>query len=201
MHAMPKLSWLGLSVLFLVGCATPPNPSSRRPTDEEGLTSSDVDMHDYNLVMEKIATSLLQADLRTSDGRKPVITFGPIYNHTNYNIETRMLQEDIRIPVLRSGKAHFSTATDHLKPGGESGELYRQLEFQNQSGQVSAATAKQFGQLIGADYILFGNIYNIGRQNRQVVESNYNFVLTLTSVETGLAVWSDKKQIRKQIRR
>ncbi len=194
------LIWFVLAVTFFAGCSTPPNRSVYRPSDEEGIASKGVDLHDYQLVVEKMVTSMLKNGLETESGKKPVISLGPIYNRTPYHIEVRMIGEDIRTEVLKSGLAKFSTATDFAQKGGESGDLYTQLEFQNESGHVTEATAKKYGQIVGADYVLFGNIYSLERQAGGSTEANFKFNLTLTEVATGLAVWSDTKPVRKMLR-
>lgn len=191
-----------LSVIAgLAGCSTPPNTSAYVPTDEEGVASKGVDSRDYQLVVEKMVTSMLKQGMETETGKKPVISLGPIVNRTPYKIEVRMIGEDIRTEVLKSGLAKFSTATDFEHKGGESGDLFKQLEFQNESGHVSPDTAKKYGQLVGADYILYGNIYNIERTAKDgATEANFKFNLTMTEVKTGLAVWADTKPVRKLIR-
>ncbi len=189
--------FLALSVL--TACTTPPNTSVYRPAGEEGIASPGVDAHDYNLVVERMVTSMLRHGLKTESGKVPVISLGPIYNRTPYRIEVRMIGEDIRMEVMKSGLARFSTATDYAQRGGESGDLYKQLEFQNESGHVNPATAARFGQIVGADYILFGNIYSLERRAGRTTEANFRFNLTLTEVATGLAVWSDTKPVRKML--
>jgi penicillin-binding protein activator len=189
-----------LGLATMVGCATPVNRSVYRPSDEEGVASRGVDLHDYQLVVEKMVTSMLKHGLQTDAGKRPVISLGPIYNRTPYNIEVRMIGEDIRTEILKSGLAKFSTATDFSHKGGESGDLYKQLEFQNESGQVNPATAAKYGQIVGADYILYGNIYSLERSSGGTTEANFKFNLTLTEVATGLAVWSDTKPVRKMLR-
>jgi uncharacterized protein (TIGR02722 family) len=188
------------TVVAFSGCVTSMNTSVYAPANEEGIASRGVDLYDYQLVVEKMVTSMLKHGLETDAGKKPVITLGAIYNRTPYNVEVRMIGEDIRTEVLKSGLAKFSTATDFSKKGGESGALYKQLAFQNESGHVSGATAKSYGQIVGADYILFGNIYSIERRAGRTTEANFKFNLTLTEVATGLAVWSDTKPIRKMLR-
>ena len=194
--------WLfGLAaVLGLAGCTTPPNTSAYVPPEEEGIASKGVDLHDYQLVMEKMVSSMLKHGLQTEEGKKPVIALGPIYNRTPYNIEVRMIGEDIRTEVLKSGLAKFSTAADFEHKGGESGDLYKQLEFQNESDHVNPATAKKYGQLVGADYILYGNIYGMERSKGGTTEASFKFNLTLTEIKTGLVVWSDTKPVRKMLR-
>jgi uncharacterized protein (TIGR02722 family) len=186
-------------VALLAGCASPRRASVYVPATEEGIASRGVDSRDYQLVVEKMVASMVKSGLQTEGGAKPVIQLGAIFNRTPYNVETRMLGELIRVEILKSGSARFSTATDAEHKGGESGDLYKQLTFQNESGQVDPATAKRYGQLVGADYILFGNIYNIERRGGRVTEVNFTFNLTLTEVKTGLVVWADTKPIRKKI--
>lgn len=183
---------------LLAGCAAPPR-SVYVPTNEEGIATTGVDSHDYQLVVEKMVDSMLKNGLQTDDGRKPVITLGEIYPHTAYNVETRMLGELIRVEILKSDLAKFSSATDFERRGGESGDLYKQLKFQNESGLVNTNTIKRYGQIVGTDYVLFGNIYDIERGGGGITEANFTFILTLYAVETGLDVWSDEKTIRKNI--
>jgi uncharacterized protein (TIGR02722 family) len=189
-----------LVITGLSGCSTPSHTSVYAPADEEGIASKGVDLHDYQLVVEKMVTSMLKHGLKTEDGKTPVVALGRIYNNTPYNIEVRMIGEDIRAEVLKSGLAKFTTATDFQHKGGESGDLNKQLEFQNESGNVDAATAKKYGQIVGADYVLFGNIYSLERSKGGTTEANFKFNVTLTEVKTGLAVWSDTKPVRKRLR-
>lgn len=190
---------LFLGCSFMFGCATAPMTTSVYvPANEEGIATKGVDMFDYQLVVEKMVRSMLRQGL-SGEGEKPVITLGPIHNNTPYNIETAMIGEDLRVEVMRSGQARFSTATSVVRKGGESGSLYKQLEFQNESGHVDPATVKQYGSLVGADYILYGNIYSLERSNGSATEANFKFNLTLTEVKTGLAVWAESMAVRKMI--
>ena len=188
-----------LLAMCLTGCLTPKNRSAYVPTGEEGIPTIGVDPYDYQLVVEKMVTSMLKHGLKTDSGNTPVVSLGAIYNHTPFNVQVRMIGEDIRSEVMKSGLAKFTTATDFQHKGGESGDLYKQLEYQSESGLVNAATAKKVGQIVGADYILFGNIYSIERRAGGATEANFKFNLTLTEVETGLAVWTDTKPIRKML--
>jgi len=197
---MLRIALCLMGLLGVVGCASPRNSSAYVPVHEEGFASKGVDFHDYQLVVEKMVASMIKHGLATDAGKKPVIALGSIFNRTPHNIEVRMIGEDIRTEVLKSGLARFSTATDFAHKGGESGDLYKQLEFQNESGHVDGSTAKRYGQIVGADYILFGNIYGVERRSGRSTEANFKFNLTLTEVATGLVAWSDTKPIRKLLR-
>ncbi len=183
----------------LVGCVSLHSSSDYVPPGEEGISSSGVDSHDYQLVVEKMVMSMLRKNLNTEGGGRPVIALGKIDNHTPYNVEARMLGELIRVEILKSGKARFSISTDVKHKGGESGDLYKQLKFQNESGLVEPATVKSYGHLTGADYVLFGNVYNIERKEHGVREANYTFNLTMYECKSGEVVWADTKPIRKNI--
>ncbi len=200
---MNKLVYTAVSVLVVLslcgGCQTPPRTSAYAPPHEEGIASRGFDIHDYDLTVEKMVRSML-ATVQSVGGKPPVVTFGPVVNETNYRIETHMLLEDIRLEALKSGTVRFSAATDYRRKGGEAGELYKQLEYQNESGHVSPATLKRYGQIVGADYVLYGNIYNVERRQGGTTEANYRSILTMHEVGSGLVVWSDKMPIRKYVR-
>ena len=189
---------LGLAV-SLSGCATPPNSSVYRSTDEEdsGFASTGVDALEYGRVCKLMVESMLGEDLRTEKGGKPMIVLGEIANDTPHNIETRMLAEKIRVNLLKSKTVRFSMATDVSQKGGESGDIYKQLEFQNESGHCDPRTVKAYGQLVGADYVLFGQIYNIERSGRGRTQAYFNFILNLYEVKTGEVLWSDESEITK----
>jgi uncharacterized protein (TIGR02722 family) len=193
-----------LAIIALCGCNTTPPPAKPGGvyTDPDDMTivTKGMDNYDYNLVLKKTVQSMLHHGLKKSDGSKPVIAFAHIYNHTPYNIETRMMQQDIRIDVMKSGVARFTSATDVQRKGGEAGVLWKQLQFQADSGLVDPATAAAWGKVVGADYVLHGDIYLIGNQATGHTENTYRFLLSLTEVKTGLVVWSDRAVFRKNFR-
>ena len=197
----------GLALVTLTGgCATGRRGSVYVPADEEGVATAGIDMRDTQLVVERMTASMLRQGLKTEAGKRPVITLGPLHNRSPYRVDTRMIGEDLRVAVMKSGQARFTMATDHERNGDESGILYKQLAFQNESGHVRPDTAKAYGQIVGADYILYGNIYgteHTGRdtRGRRIREVNLRFTLTLAEVESGLAVWSDTQSLRKAIPR
>jgi penicillin-binding protein activator len=174
----------------------PPSTSLRADTSAATV----LDHHDYQLVLEKMVTSMLKHGLETDDGKKPVITLGPIDNRTPYNIPVEMIGDEIRAELMKSGLAQFSTATDFAHTAGGSSALNKQLEFQNESGHVDAATAKKHGQIAGADFILSGRIYSqkaSGTGNDITITLN----MALTDVAKGIAVWSDSASLRKVVGR
>jgi len=172
------------------------NTSGYIPPDEEGETTEGLDHHDYMLVAEEMVASMMRHGLLKESGEKPHISLGPIFNDSPYNYKPRMFGECIRNDLMKSHLVTFSTATDFAEKGGESRQLYRQLEFQNESGHVDLATVARYGKIIGADYLLYGNIYYFRRRR----EVTYQFNFTITEIETAKAVWTHGKAIRKSVR-
>jgi penicillin-binding protein activator len=169
---------------------------------EHTSPASVLDHHDYQLLIQKMATAMLKERLGTDDSTKPVISLGPIDNRTPFNIPVEMIGNEIRTEVMKSGLATFSTATDFAHKGGESGALYKQLKFQSESGHVDGATAKKYGQIVGADFILYGSIYS---QKDSRSGSGKDITITmnmaLADVANGIAVWSDSASVRKIVGR
>lgn len=185
--------------LLLAGCMVPPSTSVYRSADEENsqFASSGVDPLEYGRVCKTMVESILSKDLRTEAGAKPMIVLGQIANTTPYNVQTRMLAEKIRVNMLKSEAVRFSMATDYSQKGGESGDLYKQLQFQNESGHCDPATIKHYGQLIAADYVLFGRVYNIERRSGGRTQAYFSFILNLYVVKTGEVIWSEESEITK----
>lgn len=178
------------------GCAG----SAYRDPGGEGLTSRKVGFHDIDLVVAEMVRSMLDKGLAKPDGGKPVIVFAEVFNNTPGNINTKMLMELIREAVLKAEVAEFTAATDEGHEGGEPGNLYRQLLFQAESGHVREDTVKSYGQFVGADYILYGNVYGDEIRRGGTTQADHRFVLTLVNIESAKVFWTASKPIRKILR-
>ncbi len=175
------------------------------PSEEEGIASAGLDEMDYTKAAEGICGRMFRSRqdvFQTSEGKKPVIAMGEVRLEEDcpYDFNWRKLASAVRREVMRSGKAQFSTATDPARRGGEGGHLYKQLEFQNESGFVKKETAKKVGQFHGADFILHGEVFYLERRQGGLREVTYEFEMTLTDISSGLAVWSDAVKVRKNLR-
>src|SRR5690606_36462426 len=90
----------------------------------------------------------------------------------------------------RSGKFRFidMTKVDSVR---------RQLDYQNNTGMVDPSTAIKFGRQIGAQYMLYGSLSSIVKQDGSTKDVYYKMTMRLMDLETGLIEWSDEKEIRK----
>ena len=121
---------------------------------------------------------------------RPIIFVDKIKNKTSEHIDTESVTDSISNKLLRSGKFRFidMTKVDSVR---------KQLDYQNNSGMVDPSTAISFGRQIGAQYMLYGNLSSIVKQDGSTKDVYYKMTMRLMDLETGLIEWSDEKEIRK----
>ncbi|MBV7315834.1 penicillin-binding protein activator LpoB [Shewanella sp. NIFS-20-20] len=121
---------------------------------------------------------------------RPIIFVDSIKNKTSEHIDTESVTDSISNQLLRSGKFRFidMTRVDSVR---------KQLDYQNNSGMVDPSTAIKFGRQIGAQYMLYGNLSSIVKQDGSTRDVYYKMTMRLMDLDTGLIEWSDEKEIRK----
>ncbi len=121
---------------------------------------------------------------------RPIIFVDKIKNKTSEHIDTESVTDSISNKLLRSGKFRFidMTKVDTVR---------KQLDYQNNAGMVDPSTAINFGRQIGAQYMLYGNLSSIVKQDGSTKDVYYKMTMRLMDLETGLIEWSDEKEIRK----
>jgi uncharacterized protein (TIGR02722 family) len=118
-----------------------------------------------------------------------VLVLSRIVNSTGQQIETELITQKIRVALLESGKATFTTtmglggnAEDPLAKG-----MQQQNEFMNDSKPQPLP-----------DFSLSGKIIETRASAGNTHQSTFTFQLTLTDPKTGNAVWASEKEITKQ---
>ncbi|QDE32481.1 penicillin-binding protein activator LpoB [Shewanella polaris] len=121
---------------------------------------------------------------------RPIIFVDKIKNKTSEHIDTESVTDTISNKLLRSGKFRFidMTKVDTVR---------KQLDYQNNAGMVDPSTAIKFGRQIGAQYMLYGNLSSIVKQDGSTKDVYYKMTMRLMDLDTGLIEWSDEKEIRK----
>lgn len=188
------------AILIVSGCATPGDRTAYRdPSEvERRFQTQRVDPNDYNIVVTRMVESLLNREFIRVRGERPMVCLGNIFNETPYNVRTGLLVNKITVEMTKPGSPiRFSAATSESRKGGQSGSVYRQLEFQNESGHVDPTTIARAGRLIGADYVLYGFVENIETRGRGATQAYFSFIMKLHSVETGEIVWAEEAEITK----
>jgi uncharacterized protein (TIGR02722 family) len=117
-------------------------------------------------------------------------------NDTMQRIDTDQLVKKIRIELLNSGKVVVTTAVGLNGPEDQMTMAARELRGNSEFNQ-SRVAAK--GQLQAPDLSLSGKIlqrnHNMSRGKQQV---EYFFQLTLTDINSGLAIWEGETPIIKR---
>lgn len=185
-----RLLFLGLAAGMAGGCSGPAVKYGDATAVE--TTTTEFGSTDLQLIAEKMVDSLLTFPpmVEVTSSRRPVMYVDKIKNKTSEHIDTESVTDTISSRLLRSGKFRFVDMT-------KVAEVMKQMEFQQESGLVSEATAVKMGQQIGAEYMLYGNLSSIVKRAEGVQDVYYKFTMKLMNIQTGILEWSDEKEIRK----
>ena len=172
-------------------------PERWDPESNQGVvTLNELNVKDIQMAASKCVNSMLQSGaLDKKDGAKAIIMLGLIKNNTPQNVNISQLTKDIRIALNRSGKALFTTA---VSAQGAEDKATRQVRQLRNDELFNQATVKKMGAAIAPDFSLSGEINEQRTVQGNIVEVYFEIQMTLTDVNTGLAVWEDKKLIAKR---
>jgi len=137
-----------------------------------------------------------------SADKRVIVYPGGIENATSEHIDTAGIMDKMQTQLLQSGKFRFVAATQGQAEIGE------QVRFQQGSGRVDPAMARQFGKQLGADVILYGSLRAIDKTKAGSIESAgtrkedvyYQFTLRCVNIDTGEVIWQNEQEIRKTAR-
>ncbi|MGC9421391.1 MULTISPECIES: penicillin-binding protein activator LpoB [Vibrio] len=180
---------LGLVVL-LGGCSNRVSYG-----DAQAVETVTVDFGSTDL--QKIAADMVDSMMMsgsvaaiTRDAR-PIVFVERIKNKTSEHIDTESITDTISTKMLNSGKFRF-VDMDRVDA------VRAQLNFQNNDELVDQSTAIQFGKMVGAQYMLYGNLSSIVKNAGSDKDVYYKMTMRLMDLKTGLIEWADETEIRKQ---
>ncbi|GAA5186552.1 penicillin-binding protein activator LpoB [Ferrimonas gelatinilytica] len=189
MKALKYLLPLSLA-LVLAGCQS--KVEYRDATEVET-----VDISFGSTDLQAVATKMVDSMLTTPSVTaltaqdRPILFVDRITNKTSEHIDTESITDTISTRLLRSGQFRFidMTKVDAVR---------KQLDFQNSAGMVDPSQAIQFGRQVGAQYMLYGNLSSIVKQDGSTKDVYYKMTMRLMDLESGLIEWADEKELRKQ---
>ena len=182
---------LGLLAAALVsGCSTEVSYGDAKATE---TVSVDYGSTDFQSMSRKMVQSLIDNPVMTeiSSTGRPVLFVDSIRNKTSEHIDTEALTDTMRTQLLRSGKVRF---VDMSKVAA----VKEQLEYQQAAGMVDPASMVRMGKQTGAQYMLYGNLASIVKDNGKVKDVFYQLTMNLMDLKSGELVWADQQEIRKQ---
>ena len=182
---------ISLAIIALGGCT---NKSVIRYGDATAVETTDINFGSTDL--QKVASQMTDSLLLSSvvgmltANTRPILFVEKLKNKTSEHIDTESITDSISTKLLRSGKFRFVDMT-RVAAASE------QLEYQQNSGMVDTSKAIAFGQQVGAQYMLYGNLASIVKSNKDKSDVYYKFTLRLMDLKSGLTEWADETEIRK----
>ncbi|CED71211.1 putative lipoprotein [Aliivibrio wodanis] len=183
------IALLSLAVL-LGGCS---NKVSYGDAQAVETTTVDFGSTDLQKIAAEMTESMLSSGsvAQITQGNRPIVFVESIKNKTSEHIDTESVTDSISTKLLNSGKFRF-VDMDRVEA------VRSQLNFQNNDELVNQNTAIQFGKMVGAQYMLYGNLSSIVKNAGSDKDVYYKMTMRLMDLETGLIEWADETEIRKQ---
>jgi uncharacterized protein (TIGR02722 family) len=184
------------SLTVICGCGS--DPARIDASGTGGLVTTDeINFKDWQMAAEKCVNSLLESGtLVRADGKKSVVMVSTVKNSTTQHIDVQILTQKITSAILRSGKAVTTTAVSGAGATDKSTKQVRDLQDDEMFNQK---TVKKMGTAVAPDYSLAGEITQMKATQGRMSESYFYFHMTLTDLESGLAVWESQDiEIAKQ---
>ena len=151
---------IGFSALLLGGCSSKQVVSYG---DAQAVETTDISFGSTDLqkVANEMTASLISSPVvgTLTQNKRPVVFVERIKNKTSEHIDTESITDSISTRVLNSGKFRF---VDMSRVEA----ARKQIQFQQDGGMVDSSKAIQFGQQIGAEYMLYGNLSSIVKANK-----------------------------------
>ncbi|KGK13535.1 penicillin-binding protein activator LpoB [Vibrio navarrensis] len=180
---------VGLAVI-LGGCSNKVSYGDAQATE---TTTIDFGSTDLQTIAGQMIDSMMMSGsvAAITRDKRPIVFVERIKNKTSEHIDTESITDTISTKMLNSGKFRF-VDMDRAEAVRE------QLNFQNNDDLVNQSTAIQFGKMVGAQYMLYGNLSSIVKNNGSDKDVYYKMTMRLMDLETGLIEWADETEIRKQ---
>lgn len=188
-----RIGWFVIICLLCLSCA---RSVTRVNPDQNIDLSGRWNDTDSRQVANKMITDLLGSDkfkeYSKSLGKKPAIIVGVIRNKTSEHIDADNYIKKFELAIFNSGAADLVESDSFREKMRE--ERAQQQDF------ADPATVAKWGEEVGANLMLFGemtsetDVYN----SKRVV--NYVTTLFLTDMETNKRIWYSQEEIKKYIK-
>lgn len=180
---------LGLASI-LSGCANTVSYG-----DAQAVETKTVDFGSTDL--QKIAADMVDSMMMSGSvaaitkNSRPIVFIDGIKNKTSEHIDTESITDTISTKMLNSGKFRF-VDMDRVE------DVRQQLQFQNNDQLVDKGSSVQFGKMVGAQYMLYGNLSSIVKEDGRDKDIYYKMTMRLMDIKSGLIEWADETEIRKE---
>ncbi|EGR2610168.1 penicillin-binding protein activator LpoB [Vibrio alginolyticus] len=182
------IALLGLAVI-LGGCSNKVSYGDAQATETTTIDFGSTDLQ--KIAAEMVDSMMMSGSVAAiTRDQRPIVFVERIKNKTSEHIDTESITDTISTKMLNSGKFRF-VDMDRVE------SVREQLNFQNTDELVNQSTAIQFGKMVGAQYMLYGNLSSIVKNAGSDKDVYYKMTMRLMDLETGLIEWADETEIRK----
>lgn len=196
MHARILFLVLSLVLALSAGCATNDVQVVDTRADDAPRVLG-LDYRDFESAAgDSIAKLIASGVINKPGGGRYVMVVSRVTNDTMQRIDTEQLTKKIRVELLNSGKVVTTTAVGLDAPEDPMVAKARELR---QSQEVKQSTVAGQGTIVAPDLSLSGKIIQMNhRLNKKTQQVEYYFMLSLTDLTTGLAIWENETPIVKR---
>lgn len=191
-----KLAMLSAAIILSTGCSTVATKNIDVHNDKE-VAVKGLNYKDFQKAANDSVDSMLRSGaISKPGGGRYVLAISDIINDTMQRIDTDQLVKKIRVALLQSGKVVVTTA---VSAKGAEDKMSMDARKLRGHGEFNQKTVAGKGQMIAPDMSLSGKIIqkNI-RINRSEEQTEYYFQLSLTDINTGLALWEGETVLGKR---
>lgn len=202
-----KLHSISMSLLFkqiiiisfisvlISGCAA--TTQNIDMNNDRGQAVMGLDYRDFQKAAGESISSMLESGaLNKPGGGRYVLAISRIINDTMQRIDTDQLIKKIRVELLQSGKVVVTTAVGAT---GAEDKMTMQARELRKTDEFKQSTVAGKGQMIAPELSLSGKIIQRNvRVTSSLQQAEYYFQLTLTDINTGLALWEGESVIGKR---
>ena len=194
--AIPLLLRISCIAIHALVIATGVSFASAAEAKERVNQTVGLNAGDFDQAADAAVQSLLGSGaVDRPGGGRYVLVISRIINDTTQRIDTDQLVKKIRISLLRSGKVVTTTAIGLDGAEDEMTHAARELRGNAEFDQRGVAGT---GQLQAPDLSLSGKIIQrVNTVNSRTQQIDYYFQLSLTDINSGLALWEDEYPITK----
>jgi uncharacterized protein (TIGR02722 family) len=186
---------VAIVLVALTGCST--TTVTRVPTDETidlsgRWNDTDSQQAAQDLVDQSMATPWVD-DFMMKQSAKPAVIIGTLRNKTSEHIAVKTLVADLERSFINSGRVTVVASAE------ERDEIRGEREDQQRFS--SEESLKAWGQELGADYMLIGEINSQFDAEKGKEVKYYQVDSYLVDLETNVKVWAGFTKIKKFVGR
>lgn len=173
---------------LLGGCAQPINYGGGLHSIESAVTNfgaSDLEKLSSSMIDKMLASAAIRSI--TASG-EPIVVVDSIKNQTRSHVDTNALTAMISERLQDSGKFRF------VDPARVKA-VRKQLHFSQDDRFVNQSTAIQFGNMVGAQYMLYGHVSTVMKSTSNGKQAYYKMTMRLMDLKSGTIEWSGQDQI------